>query len=53
MKEKLETAKEQARLLWTCVKYDVKSAILAAKIQVMRLRVKMAKKAVEMLRDEL
>ena len=40
MKEKWETVKEQATLFWTCTKYDIKSAILAAKIKIMRLHMK-------------
>lgn len=51
MKEKMQAAKEQVRLFWICAEYDVKSAILAAKIQIMRLKIALAKKAVEVLRD--
>lgn len=47
----MQEAKEQVRLFWICAKYDVKSAILAAKIQIMRLRIALAKKAVEVLKD--
>lgn len=47
----MQAAKEQVRLFWICAKYDVKSAILAAKIRIMRLRIALAKKAVEALKD--
>ena len=41
------------KLAYTVVKYDVKNCALAIRLAVIRMRVALAKKAVEVLKDEL
>lgn len=41
------------KLLWTCISYDVRSVALWVNITVKRIRVAIAKKALEILREDL
>lgn len=51
MIEKLREFTWRTKLFFICVGYDIKSAALCVKLVVMRMRVAIAKKAVEVLKD--
>lgn len=53
MREKVKELWWKVKLFFTCVRYDIKSAALAVKIRIGRIRLAIAKKAVEVLKDEL
>ena len=40
------------KLLWTCISYDVRSAVLCAKIMGCRIRSAIARKALEIIRED-
>lgn len=48
-----ESVMWKVKLAYTTIKYDIKNFCLTVKIAVMRARIAVARKAVEVLRDEL
>ena len=53
MEEKMHGITWKVKLAYTTAKYDIKNFCLTIKIAVMRARIAVARKAVEVLRDEL
>lgn len=53
MNEKLEEFTWKVRAFFTCVGYDIGSTVLRMRIGFMRLRIAIARRAVEVLKDEL
>ena len=53
MNEKNKELAWKVKLFFTCLSYDIRSAALCLKIGIMRMKVALAKRAVEVLKDEL